>query len=94
MIPVVAKLNDGYFLQILIDSMVEEDLEVRRASLKALGAILCSTDSQLMATLVNFGYLENISTVITANDEELLKNALWGLSNFVTDEPSIKQFIE
>ena len=57
MIPVVAKLNDGCVLQIVIDSMVEEDLEIRRASLKALGAILCSSDSQLMATLVTFGYL-------------------------------------
>jgi len=48
-----------------------------------------------MATIVDFGYLDNISTaVISANDEDLLKHALWGLSNFVTNEPSIKQFID
>jgi hypothetical protein len=91
----VTKQNDGCILKIAINSMVDDDLEVRRASLKALESVLHSTDAQLMATIVDFGYLDNISTaVISANDEVLLKNALFGLSNFVTSEPSIKQFLQ
>jgi hypothetical protein len=48
-----------------------------------------------MAAIVDFGYLDNISTAVSSvNDEELMIHALWGLSNFVTNEPSIKQFID
>ena len=53
----------------MINSMIDDDLEVRRSSLKALGSVLCSSDAQLMVTLVDYGYLENITTsVINSND--------------------------
>jgi len=56
--------GDEFVLKIVINSMIEDSLEVRRASLKALGAVLNSSDPLLMETLVNYGFLENITTVI------------------------------
>jgi hypothetical protein len=67
MIPHITKQD--FALKIVINSMIDDDLEVRRASLKALGSVLCSSDAQLMVTLVDYGYLENITTsVINSND--------------------------
>ena len=67
MIPHITKQD--FALKIVINSMIDDDLEVRRSSLKALGSVLCSSDAQLMVTLVDYGYLENITTlVINSND--------------------------
>lgn len=61
--------KQDFALKIVINSMIDDDLEVRRASLKALGSVLAGSDDQLMVTLVDYGYLENITTtVINAND--------------------------
>jgi len=62
-------LVDEFVLKVVINSMVDDSLEVRRASLKALGAVLSTSDSLLMETLVNYGYLENITTVITGTTD-------------------------
>ncbi len=51
MIPHITKQD--FALKIVINSMIDDDLEVRRASLKALGSVLCSSDAQLMVTLVD-----------------------------------------
>lgn len=79
----------------MIESLVDSNVEVKSASVKALASFLLSTDAKLMATVVDLGYLENITAVVTSSKhEELLKTALWGLSNFVTTESSVAKFIQ
>jgi len=86
--------NDFCILKTVIESLIDSNVEVKSASVKAVASFLVSTDAKLMATVVDFGYLENITAVVSGSkDEELLKTALWGLSNFVTTESSVAKFI-
>jgi hypothetical protein len=94
MISHIVQPNDGCVLKIVIESILDTNFEVKSASVKAAASFLLSTNAQLMANIINIGYLENITILVfSSNDEELLKTALWGLSNFVTTDASVSKLI-
>ena len=63
--------------------MTHVDPELRLTAVQAISNVLYIDDASVIELVVQAGYIDNIVKILDNQSEEIVRIALWGLSNLV-----------